>query len=148
VADCVPLALVDPAACVLAAVHAGWRGTAGGVVGAAVDVMVAQGARPDRVWAYLGPAVDPDRYQVGGEVEQGLAGAVQPDPLDPGVVRPDGPGHWRVDLVAANVQQLVRAGVPTAQIARSARHTGDASLFSDRTARPCGRFALLARLLR
>ncbi|MGH9091394.1 MAG: polyphenol oxidase family protein, partial [Acidimicrobiales bacterium] len=46
VADCVPVVLFDPAARVLATVHAGWRGTAGRVVAAAVDAMTALGARP------------------------------------------------------------------------------------------------------
>ena len=44
VADCVPLALVDPVAGVLAAVHAGWRGTGSGVAGAAITAMRSLGA--------------------------------------------------------------------------------------------------------
>ncbi len=76
-----------------------------------------------------------------------LADAVGPDELDPGVVRPDGPGHWRSDLVAANAQQLRRAGVPAGSIDRAPLDTADPALFSDRAARPCGRFALFARLL-
>ena len=57
VADCVPLALVDPVARVLAAVHAGWRGTAAGVVGAALHAMAERGAEAGRVRAFVGPAV-------------------------------------------------------------------------------------------
>ena len=147
VADCVPLALVDPEAGVLAAVHAGWRGTAGGAVANALAAMVALGARPEKVRAYLGPAVSPLRYQVNAVVRDGLADAVGPDDLDPGVLQPDGPGHWRADLVAANAQQLRRAGVPAGSLERAPLDTADPALFSDRAARPCGRFALFARLL-
>jgi YfiH family protein len=147
VADCVPLALVDPEARVLAAVHAGWRGTAGGAVAKALDAMAALGARPERVRAYVGPAVSPLRYQVNDVVREALGDAVGPDDLDPGVIRPDGPGHWLADLVAANAQQLRRAGIPTDFMERAPLDTADPALFSDRAARPCGRFALFARLL-
>jgi YfiH family protein len=147
VADCVPIALVDPDARILAAVHAGWRGTAGGAVSCALDAMTALGAKAERVQAYLGPAVAPDRYQVTDAVRDALAHAVGGDDLDPGVARPDGPGHWLVDLVAANAQQLRRAGVPIGSISRAPVDTADPALFSDRAARPCGRFALFARLV-
>ncbi len=147
VADCVPIALVDPAARVLSVVHAGWRGTAAGAVPAAVLAMERRGARPERLRAFLGPAVAPDRYQVGSEVRDGVMRAVHPDALDPGVLRPDGPGHWLVDLVAANRQQLLRSGLRAAHIVDCGVTTSDETLFSDRAERPCGRFGLLARLL-
>ena len=147
VADCVPLALVDQAAHVLAAVHAGWRGTAAGAVSRALAAMTAQGAEPDQVRAFLGPAVAPERYQVSDEVCRALSGAVRGGPLDPVVARPDGPGHWLVDLPAANRQQLLQAGVRAVHISSSDATTDDAAYFSDRAQRPCGRFALLARLL-
>ena len=128
VADCVPLALVDPAARVLAAVHAGWRGTAAGAVAAGASAMAEQGARPERVRAFLGPAVAPHRYQVSDEVHRALSDAVRGGPLDPVVARPDGPGHWLVDLPAANRQQLLAAGVPAGHISRSGATTDDAGL--------------------
>jgi YfiH family protein len=147
VADCLPVALVDPAARVLAVVHAGWRGTAAGALPAAVRAMERHGARPDRLRAYLGPAVAPECYQVGAEVCRALAGAVHPDGLDPAVTRPDGQGLSLVDLVAANRQQLLRSGLTPAHVADCGVTTAEASLFSDRAQRPCGRFGLLARLL-
>ena len=64
VADCAPIALIDPEAGVMAAVHAGWRGTAAGAVGQALDAMTELGGRNDRVVAFIGPAVEPGRYQV------------------------------------------------------------------------------------
>ena len=146
VADCVPLALVDPEAGVLAAVHAGWRGTAAGAVGHAIRAMTERGADVRRVRAFLGPAVHPDRYQVSKEVVQALSDAVRPSVLDPAVARPDGPGHWLVDLVAANRQQLAASGVESGHITDSGATTSDEAFFSDRVQRPCGRFALLARL--
>jgi YfiH family protein len=146
VADCVPLALVDPAAHVLAAVHAGWRGTAAGAVGAALHAMSEQGARPERVVAFLGPAVAPERYQVGDEVRAALAAAAGADGPGPTVARRDGPGRWLVDLVAANRRQLLAGGVAPERIFESGVTTADPALYSDRAARPCGRFGLLARL--
>ena len=147
VADCVPLALVDPEAHVLAAVHAGWRGTAAGAVGAALRSMQEEGAETGRIHAFVGPAVHRERYQVSDDVPPALRAVVGPAPLHPGVVRPDGPGHWLVDLVAANRQQLMAGGVPREQIVECGATTADEPFFSDRTQRPCGRFALLARLL-
>jgi polyphenol oxidase len=146
VADCVPLALIDPVGGILAAVHAGWRGTAGGAVGAAVRAMERLGAQPDRVRAFVGPAVAPARYQVSDDVREALCAAAAPDPLRRDVAQRDGPGHWLVDLVAANHQQLLQAGLRDEHIRTSALTTDDAAFFSDRAMRPCGRFALLARL--
>jgi YfiH family protein len=147
VADCVPLALVDPAARVLAVVHAGWRGTAAGVVGAALDAMSERGGEAARVRAWVGPGVAPARYQVSDQVRNGVADAVRPAALGEGVARADGPGHWLVDLAAANRQQLRVRGVPAEQIYDCGITTADDRFFSDRAARPCGRFALLARLV-
>lgn len=146
VADCVPLALVDPEAGVLAVVHAGWRGTAAGAVGHALRVMTDRGADVGRVRAFLGPAVHPDRYQVSEQVVRALSDAVRPSALDAVVARPDGPGHWLVDLIAANRQQLAADGVESGHIIDSGATTSDEAFFSDRVQRPCGRFALLARL--
>ncbi len=146
VADCLPLALIDPDAGVLAAVHAGWRGTAAGAVGRAVGAMRRCGADPGHIHAFLGPAVRPDRYQVSDEVLQALTEAARPSALHHAVARPDGPGHWLVDLVAANRQQLVANGVRSDHIVDSDATTADGAFFSDRAQRPCGRFALLARL--
>ncbi|MGO9456260.1 MAG: polyphenol oxidase family protein [Acidimicrobiales bacterium] len=144
VADCVPLVLVDPAAGVLATVHAGWRGTAAGVARSALDAMGAMGADPARVVAGIGPAVSPDTYRVGDEVADALRDALGGGE---GVVRPSGDGGWLADLCEANRRSLVQAGVGPERISVAEVTTGDPGLFfSDRAARPCGRFGLLARL--
>ena len=146
VADCVPLALLDPEACVLAAIHAGWRGTAAQASARALDAMCALGARPERVVAFIGPGVHPARYQVDADVYDAIALAVSPHALSTEVARPAGGGRWRIDLMAANHQQLLLAGVTPEHIFDCGVTTADDDYFSDRAARPCGRFALFARL--
>ena len=144
VADCVPVVLYDPRARVLACVHAGWRGTVARAPGAALAAMETLGARPADVRAGIGPAIGPDRYQVGAEVAEAARNAFGPRPF----LRPDGTGAWLFDLWAANRFLLREAGVPDRNIHVAGVPTGPEPglFFSDRTARPCGRFAALAWL--
>jgi len=156
VGDCVPIVVVDPVARVLACVHAGWRGTVAGVTAAAIAAMESLGARPRDMLAGVGPAIAPDRYQVGDEVAEQVREAFgdQADAL----LRLDGTGRWLLDLWEASRRSLIQAGLPAGQIHVAAVPTGpgptgldpgdarDGLFFSDRTARPCGRFALVARL--
>ena len=144
VADCVPVVLYDPRARVLACVHAGWRGTVARAPGAALAAMETLGARTADVRAGIGPAIGPDRYQVGAEVADAARGVFGPRAF----LRPDGTGAWLFDLWAANRFLLREAGVPDRNIHLAGVPTGPAPglFFSDRTARPCGRFAALARL--
>jgi polyphenol oxidase len=145
VADCVPIVLHDPVARVLACVHAGWRGTVARVTDAALAAMASLGARPADVRAGLGPAIGPDRYQVGDDVA-GPARETLGGDADR-VLRPDGTGRWLLDLPGANALLLAAAGVPAGQIYPAAEQTGsDGPFFSHRDSPPGGRFALLARL--
>jgi YfiH family protein len=147
-ADCVPVVLHDPVAGVLACVHAGWRGTVAGVTAAAVAVMRGLGTRPGDIVAGIGPAVGADRYQVGPDVREAVSRSF--GPAAPGFIRPDpsAAGRWLLDLPSANRHALREAGVPGPRIHATDLVTGPAPghFFSDRTARPCGRLALIARL--
>jgi polyphenol oxidase len=144
-ADCVPIVLYDPVTASLACIHAGWRGTVARVVAATVDRLVDGGSRPQDLLAGIGPAIPVERYQVGAEVQR--AAHEQLGELAGEVVTPDDEGRWRFDLWAANRRLLHDAGVPEANIELAAIPTGaDGPFFSDRAARPCGRFAALARI--
>jgi polyphenol oxidase len=153
-ADCVPVVLLDSAAGVLACVHAGWRGTVARACAAAVDAMAGLGAVPDRIIAGIGPAIAAGRYQVGAEVAEAARDAFGPEAIgsdavgggDEAVVRPDGTGRWLFDLPAANRQVLRQAGLRDESIHVTEYVTGTGVFFSDRSARPCGRLALVARL--
>jgi polyphenol oxidase len=145
VADCVPIVLVDPRQRVLACVHAGWRGTSARILDGAVEAMMRLGARPGDVVAGLGPAVAPAAYQVGTEVAEAVTSAFAGSP--PAVLCEDGADKWRLDLVGTNHQLLCDIGINPERIWIFPATTGEHSpYFSDRAQRPCGRFALLARL--
>jgi polyphenol oxidase len=147
-ADCVPIVLHDPVAGVLACVHAGWRGTVAGVTAAAVAAMRGLGTRPSDVIAGIGPAIGADRYQVGPDVHEAVSRSF--GPAAPEFIHPDlsSPARWLLDLPSANRHALREAGVPGPRIHVTDLVTGPAPghFFSDRTARPCGRLALAARL--
>lgn len=135
VADCVPIALVEPEQHLLTLVHAGWRGLASGVIANALAAY----DKPDKVNAFIGPSISKEAYQVGPDVAQhflNYEGALQPDVDD----------RSRLDLRNVATQQLQRAGVNTDNIICSREVTDGGELFySDRAARPCGRFGLIAK---
>lgn len=144
VADCVPMVLYDPKTATLAGVHAGWIGTVAGVAQSAIALMVDKGATTQDIFAGIGPAIAATRYQVGDDV---AARARLTFGSDAGrVLEPDGHGKWRFNLAEANRLLLQEAGVPEGNIAVCDLDTADGRFFSDRSERPCGRFALLACL--
>jgi YfiH family protein len=149
-ADCVPLIVADPDAPALGVAHAGWRGTVRGIAGRLVAALVEQaGARPERLRAAIGPSIGPCCYEVDEPVVGPLRAAF------PGAwerwVRPGAPGrpgHWSLDLWAANVDQLAAAGVPADAISAPRLCTGCRRdlFFSYRKEGMAGRLATLAVL--
>jgi YfiH family protein len=136
VADCVPVVLVAPGPHRLAVAHAGWRGLDAGVLAATLEALDADG---DEVLAGIGPSISRSRYQVGPEVAERFAHVA-------GAVHPDTGDRRRLDLEVIARAQLVALGVPDQSIVAIAHTTDEGDrFFSDRAARPCGRFALVAR---
>ena len=109
-ADCLPLLLVDPRRRVVAAAHAGWRGTASGVAKAALAALVGEGSAPADVLAALGPNIGPCCYEVGPEL------VPQFGPGGEAFFRPGRGDRLMLDVRAANVRQLRDAGIPEANI--------------------------------
>jgi YfiH family protein len=121
VADCVPLLLADRETGVVAAVHAGWRGTCAGVARSAVDAMAREfGASASNLIAAIGPSIGPCCYTVGENVRAAFrrAGA-RDDDISRWFLAGDD-GSLRLDLWAANRDQLIGAGLNLAcvQVAR------------------------------
>lgn len=144
-ADCLPLLLHDAHAGVLAAAHAGWRGTVRGVTQAAVAAACAAGARGERMRVAIGPSIGPCCYEVDGPVVAELA-AAHPERYERWL-HPARPGHWRLDLWRANEDLLARCGVPARSIVNArlctACHPG---LFHSYRKRDHGRLLTVAAL--
>jgi YfiH family protein len=107
-ADCLPVLIGDPKSGTMAAIHAGWRGTAGRITERAVaDLMLVHGVNPRDCVAALGPAACAECYEVGEDVISRYKNEF---------------GYWRnllgnfkadkahLDIRAANVQQLIFCG--------------------------------------
>lgn len=113
VADCVPILVCDPVRRAIAAVHAGWRGTAAGVLTTTLDTMMrSYRSNAADLRLAIGPAIGPCCFEVGDDVLEALLGR------DPGAsvcVRTAGRRRL-VDLIEANRRQACAAGVPSAQI--------------------------------
>ena len=115
-ADCVPVLLYDPVARVVAAVHAGWKGTVLHISRKAISLMCSRfGCRPSDMRSAIGPAIGPDSFQVGEEVVAKFAAAGFPMESvsswrGPGDGRPMS-GGWHIDLFGANKWLLLEAGL-------------------------------------
>jgi YfiH family protein len=115
-ADCVPVVLADPVSGWIAAVHAGWRGTALRVLDAALDALEARGVSPRNLSAAFGPSIARDRYEVGPEVVEALLAAYGASPE--GAVRPGAGGKAFVDVAAFDEAALLARGLAPARIRR------------------------------
>jgi polyphenol oxidase len=118
VADCVPVFVAHPShgAAVL---HAGWRGTADGILPRAIDRFVADGADPAELRVHLGPSISGAVYEVGPEVHQAVTGE-----------RRDGKGC--IDLRAALAAQAASAGVRLVSTSSACTVTDHPRWFSHR----------------
>lgn len=125
-ADCVPLLMADRARGVVAAVHAGWRGTAARVAVAALETMTREfGTRPEDVVAAIGPNIGACCYEVGSELVDAFAAAgherhliarwFSTPPPERGTFGAP-PPRLRLDVAGANRDQLALAGVSEADV--------------------------------
>ncbi len=109
VADCVPVYVLDPGHEALALLHAGWRGTAAGILARGVEALAeTYGSSASALHLHLGPAICGGCYEVGGEVLRAVA---------PGSAAGDGP--VRLDLRSQLVEQALALGVSASRISRS-----------------------------
>jgi YfiH family protein len=117
VADCVPILLSDEQGSVVAAIHAGWRGT---MKRAAIEGVAAlqlrYGTRPERLIAAVGPCIGPCCYEVGDSVLEAFREAGHHATMLDRWFSAGAGGTLHLDLWGATRDQLEGAGVPAASI--------------------------------
>jgi YfiH family protein len=141
-ADCTPVLFADPVTGRVAACHAGWRGVAGGILGAAVLQLEASGSQRADLLVALGPAIGGSRYQVERHVTEQVARSLAPS-ADPGqlpallndlrhcgALQEDGedPARDRLDIRAAARRQLEHLGLTADRMATCPLCTAEEAL--------------------
>jgi len=104
-ADCLPIVFATDTGDTVAAAHAGWRGLAAGVIGATVRAMAAQ---PERLIAWLGPAIGLEHFEVGEEVREAF---LKGDPGARDAFKANARGRFQADLAMLARRQLEDLGV-------------------------------------
>ncbi len=100
-ADCLPVIIYESEKKILAAVHAGWRGVVVQIVPKVIIKMQAEwGAKPEKMWFYLGPRIGSESFITGEEVAAQFAQKKQNGDE----------GTWQVDLAAEVKMQIVKMG--------------------------------------
>jgi YfiH family protein len=108
-ADCVPILLFDPINNVIAAVHAGWRGTVKKIVEIAVQKMVQKyKSSSENIVAAIGPSISADIYEVGNEVVEEVKKSIPNAEL---LLHKNSSGKYHVNLWEANRQILLKNGL-------------------------------------
>jgi YfiH family protein len=134
-ADCLPLLLCSMDGVHVAAVHAGWRGLLDGVIGNTVAVL----GRTDLL-AWLGPAIGPDSFAVGGEVR---AAFVQKSSAFAEAFKPQANGKWLADIYRLARIDLNVLGVTNIHGGRFCTVTEQDRFYSYRRDTVTGRMATL-----
>lgn len=140
VADCMPVFLADERGEAVGLAHAGWRGLSAGVIEATVAAFA---VAPARLVAWLGPAIGPQRYEVGDEVR---AAFVARDIEASDAFVPTRSGHWLADLYALARLRLLRCGVERVSGGTFCTYSEPERFFSFRRDQVTGRMAALAWL--
>lgn len=117
-ADCLPLLITDTQGSCVAAIHAGWRGLADGIVETTIKKLP---SKPESLLVWLGPAIGPDVYEVGEEVYDAFT---KTDEDAKQAFKLKSEQHWLFDIYTMATLQLNRLGITNV-------YGGDFCTFSD-----------------
>jgi YfiH family protein len=108
-ADCVPILVASGSGEVVAAIHAGWRGLAGGVIAAGIEALRAEAGSTVELVAVIGPHIGACCYEVDGPVLAALTPLFRESLAS--ALRPARPDHAWLDLGKLAHTALLRAGL-------------------------------------
>jgi YfiH family protein len=134
-ADCLPVLLCDEAGSVVGAAHAGWRGLLGGVIEATITAMQTP---PDRLMAWLGPAIGPQAFEVGTEVRDAFV-AHNAQAAQAFIAKPN--DKWLADIYLLAKHRLQKMGVNRIYGGDFCTYTDQSRFFSYRRDGVTGRMA-------
>lgn len=117
-ADCLPMLICDRAGTIVAAVHAGWRGLASGIIEQTIQTLQTP---PADLLIWLGPAIGADVYEVGAEVR---AQFITADPLAEQAFKANANQRWLANMYLLATLRLKHCGV-------TAIYGGDYCTYSD-----------------
>ena len=120
VADCAAVLVSDPVSGIIAALHAGWRGAASGILPNVIKIMVKEGAEAKHIHCYISPCLSLENFEIGEEVAERFS--------SPFIDRTIGEKP-HLNLKAFLCQQLADAGIPPNHIELDERCTIDDTTF-------------------
>lgn len=129
-ADCVPVLLHDSTHQVIGALHAGWKGTLGGVVASTIDAMVSIGAARANIAAAIGPCIAQVSYEVGPEIFETFT--EQDQKWADHFVPSDRADHYRFDLAGVVHAKLAAQSITNVHQLDHDTYAEDALFFSYR----------------
>jgi YfiH family protein len=136
-ADCLPVVFASRDGRRIGVAHAGWRGLLAGVLERTVAAL---GVAPTELVAWLGPAIGPAAFEVGGEVRDAFLDAA---PADAPAFVPNARRRWQADLPALARARLARAGVEAVTASGLCTHADPDRFYSHRRDPATGRQATL-----
>ncbi len=140
-ADCLPVLLCAKDGSAVAAIHAGWRGLANGVVDNTISTLLHFArCKPENLIAWLGPAIGSAVFEVGDEVRTAFTGVL---PHASAAFRPVAEGKWLADIYQLARQRLERMGVTDVFGGSFCTVTQYEKFYSYRRDRETGRMATL-----
>ncbi|MCY4445731.1 MAG: peptidoglycan editing factor PgeF, partial [Rhodobacteraceae bacterium] len=107
-ADCQPIILTDPVTKIVAAVHAGWKGTLNGIIHTTLSIMISLGAAKENIRGAIGPAISQDHYEFGGDLREKF---IQRYPYANQYFRPTQSDRFYFDLTGITLNIFAEAGI-------------------------------------
>ena len=152
-ADCLPLLVSAKDGSLVGAIHAGWRGLAGGII---ANIVRAMRIEPDQLTVYMGPAISLEYFEVGPEVRQRFLDASKGGRLDEGQVHSSPnlvdkcfhpsntkQGHYFADLYELARMQLEALGITEIYGGEYCTYSQPSLFYSHRRGQDAGRMASL-----
>lgn len=136
-ADCLPILICDRNATTVAAIHAGWRGLAAGVIEHTIATL---DIKQNELTAWLGPAIGPQVYEVGEEVRQQF---IDYHPAAEIAFQPNANERWLANIYLLAKQRLTQCGIMAIYGGDYCTYTNETLFFSYRRDGQTGRMASL-----